>query len=410
LLGAKTRRLVPAVKPKDCDMSRIAMVAVLCAALGACSALPASGPTEREVLAAEKQDNPIGFRILNVTPAVVTALQRAERPSFTALDIVSRPARVDAIGPGDTLNIAIYEIGNAIFSGGGTASPPATGGEAPAGTTSASGTRLPPVQVDASGNIDLPYIGRVHAAGRTPAELEGVIRAGLHSMSQDPQVVVSLAESVSTAIFVQGDVKNPGRRLLTLNHERLLDAVALAGGTTFPPQDMLIELTRDGRAVRVPLRQVEDNPLENVVLRPGDRVRLIHQVRSFTVFGAAGKVSEVPLEAADVSLIEGVARAGGPTDERADPNAVFLFRFEPPAVADNLGVPALPGSAPGAARPVIYKLDMMNPTSYFLAQRFPMENKDLIYVANARSDRFSKFVSIVYSLALPVITGASLAQ
>jgi hypothetical protein len=39
-----------------------------------------------------------------------------------------------------------------------------------------------------------------------------------------------------------------------------------------------------------------------------------------------------------------------------------------------------------------------------------MENKDLIYVANARSDRFSKFVSIVYSLALPVITGASLAQ
>jgi polysaccharide export outer membrane protein len=112
----------------------------------------------------------------------------------------------------------------------------------------------------------------------------------------------------------------------------------------------------------------------------------------------------VPFETPTVNLAEGVARAGGPTDDRADPNAVFLFRFEPPELAAKLGATPQEGAPAAAPRPVIYRLDMMNPSSYFLAQQFPMRNQDLIYVANARSDLFSKFVNIVYSLAIPGLT------
>jgi polysaccharide export outer membrane protein len=166
----------------------------------------------------------------------------------------------------------------------------------------------------------------------------------------------------------------------------------------------MIELTRNGHASSDFLRHVEDTPEENVALQPGDRVRLYRLIRSFTVFGASGKVSEVPFETPTVNLAEGVARAGGPTDDRADPNAVFLFRFEPPELAAKLGATPQEGAPAAAPRPVIYRLDMMNPSSYFLAQQFPMRNQDLIYVANARSDLFSKFVNIVYSLAIPGLT------
>ncbi len=378
-----------------------------CLLMTGCSALPASGPTERQVLSAENGgNNSVGFRIVDVSPSVVNLLQQSHRPTFSTMDNGGAAPRVDAIGPGDTLNISIFEVGNGIFSGGATVAP--APGESSGGSNGASGMRLPPVQVDSRGYIGLPYVGRIRAAGRTPSELAEAIRGSLRTLSQDPQVLVSQGETISNAVFVQGDVKNPGRRSLTLNHERLLDAVALSGGSTFPSSDTRIELVRAGRKTEVPLRQVETNSEENVTLRPGDRVRLVHQARSFTVFGASGKVTEIPFEAADLSLAEGVARSGGPQNERADPNAVFLFRFEPASIARNLGVAAPANVQPGAPRPVVYRLDMMDPSSYFLSQRFAMENKDLIYIANARTDRLSKAVGIIYNLAFPLIVGRQL--
>jgi polysaccharide export outer membrane protein len=375
-----------------------------CLVLAGCAALPASGPTERDVLDAESSAaNTLGFRIVDLSPSVIDALRGADDAGIASMEAVGGPARVDAIGPGDTLAIAIFEVGAGLFSGGGGSQ--AASGEA---ATNAGNVRLPPVQVDASGMIEVPYAGRVRAAGRTPIELAETIRADLKTLSQDPQVVVSVTEGVSTAVYVQGDVRSPGRRMLTLGRERLLDLVALAGGAAHSSSDTTIELTRGGRSASAPLVRVEDEPAENVMLRPGDRVRLVHRPRTFTAFGASGKVAEIPFDTAEVSLAEGIARAGGPQNDRADPNAVFLFRFEQPSVAERVVGPAAT-PAPGP-RPVIYRVDLMQPQNYFLSQRFALRDKDLIYVANARTDRFSKFVNIVYSLAFPALTGAQLTR
>ena len=386
-------------------------IAVLCClALVACDALPSSGPTEHDVIRAERDSNAIGFKIVDVTPEVVSVLGAAEGPALARMDDGGRPARLDVIGPGDTLAISVYEVGNGIFGTGANGGSQPTSGEAPAGSTNATGIRLPPVQVDSRGTIELPFVGRVAAAGHTPTELSDIIREGLRRVSQDPQVLVTLQEGLSNAVFVQGDVRNPGRKQLTLNREHLLDAVALSGGTSYPSQDTVVELTRNNRSARASLRHVEDTPAENVALRPGDRVRLFRLQRSFTVFGATGKVSEVYFETPELNLAEGVARAGGPDDSRADPNAVFLFRFEPADVATLLGAIPPPGTPRTAPRPVVYRLDMMNPSSYFLAQKFDMRNKDLIYIANARTNLLSKFVNIAYSLAIPAFTAKQVTQ
>jgi polysaccharide export outer membrane protein len=378
-------------------------------ALAGCSALPSSGPTERDVFRAEKEANEIGFKIVDVSPQVISVLESAEGPALAAMDDGSRAARLDTIGPGDTLGISIYEVGSGIF-GGGSAGGGASGTDSAGGSTSALGARLPPLQVDGRGAISLPFIGRIIAAGHTPVELADIIRDGLKRVSQDPQVLVSITESLSNAVFVLGDVKNPGRRQLTLNREHLLDVIALSGGATYASQDTVVELSRNGHSARASLRHVEDTPSENVALRPGDRVRLVRVQRTFTVFGASGKINEVTFDTPTLNLAEGVARAGGPQDDRADPNAVFLFRFEQPDVASQIGSVPVAGAPAYAPRPVIYRLDMLNPSSYFLAQKFDMHNKDLIYIANARTNQLSKFVNIVYSLAIPAITAKQVTQ
>jgi polysaccharide export outer membrane protein len=103
-------------------------------------------------------------------------------------------------------------------------------------------------------------------------------------------------------------------------------------------------------------------------------------------------------------LIEALAKAGGLLDERANPSGVFLFRFEPPAVVGALNASPL-GTGPGGASPVVYRLDLSDARSYFLAQRFPIEDKDIIYVANAKLNEMRKFFELLSTLTGPVLTG-----
>jgi polysaccharide export outer membrane protein len=53
---------------------------------------------------------------------------------------------------------------------------------------------------------------------------------------------------------------------------------------------------------------------------------------------------------------------------------------------------------------------MRDPQSYFVAQRFMMRDKDLIYVANAESNAWLKFLTLVNVVANPVITAKQVSR
>jgi polysaccharide export outer membrane protein len=105
-----------------------------------------------------------------------------------------------------------------------------------------------------------------------------------------------------------------------------------------------------------------------------------------------------------MNLVEALAKAGGLQDLRADPAGVFLFRFEPPGIVKTLGRPQL-GTGPDGSSPMVYRLDLSDAKSYFLAQRFPIHDKDIIYVANADLNELQKFFTLLNTLTGPVITG-----
>ena len=58
--------------------------------------------------------------------------------------------------------------------------------------------------------------------------------------------------------------------------------------------------------------------------------------------------------------------------------------------------------------PVVYRLNMRDANSYFLARSFPMRDKDILYVANAPATELQKFLSLVGSVTSPAVTGTAI--
>lgn len=88
------------------------------------------------------------------------------------------------------------------------------------------------VQVDASGHIALPLAGQIEVTGRTPEQLETAISERLRgSYVRNPRVTVSILETVSQTVTVDGEVRQPGLYPVT-GGMTLMRAIARASGTT----------------------------------------------------------------------------------------------------------------------------------------------------------------------------------
>lgn len=386
------------------SLSRRFSVAVpLCAlVLGGCASLPSSGPTARQVVRGSAAgENAIGFRIVEVDANILgelTSYDGAVDAASPHLSVMAAEGQNDAVGPGDVLQIAIYEVGASLFAG-------AKGGDAAGFDPSARGEPFAAITVDRNGTIKLPYIGRLSVAGRTPSEIQEMIEQGLRGKSQTPQAVVSVKDNIANTVYVSGDVTKPGRLELTLGRERLLDAIASAGGpsarvgtTAGTADDSIVRFTRGDRTLEERLGNIRTGTADDLLLLAGDRIEIIRRPRSFTVFGATNRVSQVQFETPGLTLAEAVARVGGPNDNQADPTAVFLFRYYPDKQVQ------------GGEVPVIYRLNLMKPASYFLAQRFPMRDKDVIYIANSAANQPTKFINIINQLFSPFITARAITR
>jgi len=339
---------------------------------------------------AKPENNSLGFEIVQITDQIVEQ-RNAEGPSkyeSGGIPLAPLPPS-DVIRRGDTLAISIYEIGVALFGSSGALAANTADPTANAHSIS--------VQVDDNCSIAIPYIGRINVKGKTTAELSQYIEGQLRRNSQSPQVMVAISESVESAAYVTGYVARPGRYRLSAAREQLLDVVALAGGASINADDVELRLVRNDRALALRLGDLRPEDANNLTIAAGDRIELMKRPQTYTVFGATDRVSQVPFDGRRLSLAEAVARAAGPSDQRANPTGVFLFRFEN-------------GEDGQPDKPVIYRLDLMNPASYFLSQRFQMRDKDVIYFANAEMNPPMKFINLISQMFTPFLAARALSK
>lgn len=381
-------------------MKAVAVIALLACLVAGCSALPTAGPTASDVKSQEVENDLIRFGLVDINDNVVVALSGAPGESFHArFKKFGKPPQ-PKIGIGDTVVVSIWEAaGGGLFS----ASPTE---HVSSGSRSVT---IPEQVVGQDGGISVPFAGRVSVAGRLPTEVQRTIEQRLVEKAIEPQVIVSVTKSLTNSVTVTGEVVTGARVPLSVKGDRLLDLIAMAGGAKSPVYETFVRLSRGGVTATIPMESLVSNPAENIYAQPGDVLTLVRLPQSFTTFGATGQNSQIQFTAEKMTLVEALAKAGGLMDQRADPAGVFLFRYEPPEIVNALGRPQL-RTGPGGSSPIVYRLDLRNAKSYFLAQRFPIQDKDIVYVANADLNELQKFFALLNTLTGPVISGVVLSR
>src|SRR5579863_6808437 len=109
-----------------------------------------------------------------------------------------------------------------------------------------------PYPIDLQGNIKVPMVGRIHAAGLTIEQLEAMLTEGLKEYLQDPIVTVTVAEFHSQPISVLGQVANPGVHQIQ-GHKTLFEVISEAGGLK-PDAGNTIKITRRKEWGPIPLQ------------------------------------------------------------------------------------------------------------------------------------------------------------
>jgi polysaccharide export outer membrane protein len=131
-----------------------------------------------------------------------------------------------------------------------------------------------PVRMD--GNISLPLIHQIKAAGLTPPQLEEAIVRRLREFYENPIVSVTVMEANSFKVYVSGQVKTPGVYRLR-SETTILQIIPMAGGfTDWAKQTKILVIRKEnGKESRITVnykKAMKGNPGSNLILRRGDTV------------------------------------------------------------------------------------------------------------------------------------------
>lgn len=348
--------------------------------LSACSTLPGQGPNAVDIaLNEDSTEVARGFAVIDLTPGVIRSIGTAPRVSIgRVFGNGGRRPGVRNIGVGDKLVVRIWETSSdGVFA-----------------TTESKSTEFPVVVSDA-GTIYIPYAGELSVLGLAISDIRARIAAALEGKAVDPEVTVVLQENNVHTVSVVGDASSPGQFSIAPSGMRLLDSVALAGGTTRSSFDMEISLLRNGKTATARLDDVLSHAGNNVWLMPRDTIRLLYRPRSFTAFGAVNARKQHVFETETISLAEALGQVGGLSENLADKGGVFVFRFETKDRARKVGAATTSAFQQGV--PMVYRLDFSTPEAFFLAQSFMVQDKDVVYVALASAAEFNKFLRLIVS-------------
>jgi len=349
--------------------------------------MPSSGPAQRDVRAASDDAATLPYALVPLTSAVGRTLSH-QSPRLSSAFANRTPPKAFRFGVGDIVSVTIFEA--------------AAGGlfTADSGVRAGNFVTVPNQAVDDHGVINVPYAGEILAKGRTPSEMQRDITDKLKARALEPQVVVSLAQQNTSLISVLGDVRSAGRFPASPSGERILDAIARAGGPGNQGYDLWVSLERAGHRATVPFGALMYEPSNNIYVLPNDVIYLYSQPQTFVAFGAVGNQGQYKFDAWRISLAEAVGKQGGLTDSQADPGAIFLYRGETREAARQLGVDVKRFEGP--IIPIVYAVNLRDPAGYFLAQNFEVRNKDVIYTSNADSVEVTKFLNFLRTIMATV--------
>jgi len=181
-------------------------------------------------------------------------------------------------------------------------------------------------RVDNDGHFPYQYLDRVKADGLTVSAIEDALEKALgDGYIRNPQVSVEVVEYRSQNVYVQGQVRSPGKYPLPANAS-LMDALFLAGSTTADAGNWL-EIFHPGAApgpntagvesrpadIRVRLTDVQSGKAQLVRIKDGDTI-FVPKAQRVYVTGQVRNPGPYAYDD-DMTIFTAISLAGGITEK-----------------------------------------------------------------------------------------------
>ena len=336
---------------------------------------------------------PVDVDLVQITPAYLRQQQALSKAfqgqqeliqaNLDKLDAQSRESAADyryVIGKADVLLISVPTI--VSFNAGNA---PGVLGEQGQGYT-----------VFDDGTIYLPFTGPVRVGGLTLREAQARIVEALSKYLRNPQVIVAVREFRSQRVMVTGQLQKPGYQPVTDVPLTLVGAISNAGGIAelrggrdprpvgasaqqnqavaeFPDLRRVV-LKRAGKNYELNVAEILSSGDVNrdTLLRDGDVVVVPSSRRAgVIVMGEVVRPALFEVTPDDTSLAQVLMAAGGINQLTANARRVYVIRGD-------------------FSKPTIYQIDARSPDAMLLASGFPVEAKDVIFVAEAPVARWNR--------------------
>jgi len=357
-----------------------------------CSIMPSSGPQDFSVKSGVTASGP-QYGLVKLNPSVIEILKEYGPGALAGtFPDKSRPKDI-TFGIGDTVSVTIFEA-----AAGGLFIP------AEAGVRPGNFVQLPNQNVDIYGNLTVPYAGAIKAAGRTPSQIQQDIVKAIGNRAIEPQAIVALITQNTSLISVLGEVNLPSRLVGNAAGERVLDLISRAGGLKDQGYESWVTLERGNKRATVPFGALVYQPDNNVWVHPGDTIYVYREPQVFLAFGASGQQGQFPFNMWKISMTQAIAISGGLLDLQAEPAGVYVYRREPRELAERIGVDCSKFTGPFV--PVVYNVNFRDPAGYFLATKFEMRDKDVLFAANAATVDTAKVFQLINQIVTPAENAA----
>ncbi|PZQ77402.1 MAG: sugar transporter [Variovorax paradoxus] len=312
--------------------------------------------------------------------AELVTRMKSRQPTTVSQDVLALLGTPEKyrIGVGDVIGITVFDHPELISS-----TIPATTVADPASVSPAPG-----FIVSDTGQLAFPYAGTVKAEGMTVQELEDTLTKRLAKVFREPQVSVRVQAFRSKRAYVEGEVRTPGLQVFTDIPMTLPEAINRAGGILSTGDRSFVTLTRGSKTTNIDLMQMAEVGVDptRIPLLNGDMVMVRNREdRKVFVMGEVLRPAAILMRNGRLSLNDALGEAGGVDLGTANPRQIYVVRNSPEGAQ------------------TVFHLDARTATALALADTFPLEPKDVVYVDPVALVRWNRIVSLI----LPSATTAN---
>lgn len=264
------------------------------------------------------------------------------------------------IGPQDRLQITVWEHPELNDPGGERINPDMAG-----------------KVVDENGDLYYPYVGNLHVAGKSVTEVREDLTRELSKYFKKVKLDVRVLSFQAHRVAVVGEVRNPGVVAMTETPLTVAEAISRAGGATKDSDFNNVALARDGKLYKLDVQALYEKGMstQNLPLKHGDVLNVGDQKDSKVyVMGEVGRQQAIQINKGRMSLSQALAEAYGVDFNTSRPGDVYVLRA-------------------GDMQPEIFQLNAESPDAMILAQQFPLQAHDTLFVGTAGVTQWSRVLN-----------------